>query len=258
MTLEGKRAVITGAAGGIGSAAARAFVRGGASVALVDRDLAALEELRDELSEAGGSVLGLAGDVADAADVERYMGEAVKALGGLDVLFNNAGIEGLVTGIQDYDDEVFERVMSVNVRGVWLNLKRAIKFMLDGDGGSIVNTSSGAGLRGLPFMSAYVASKHAVLGMTRSAAVELGGSGVRVNAICPGPVGTRMMGSLEEQRAALAGLSVEEAHAGFEAPIPMGRYATPEEVAETVVFLASDASSYITGAAISIDGGRTA
>lgn len=258
MTLKGKRALITGAAGGIGSATARAFVREGASVALVDRDAAALESLRSELGGAGDRVVALTGDVADAADVDRYMSEAVDALGGLDVLFNNAGIEGLVTGIQDYDDEVFERVMNVNVRGVWLNLKRAIRFMLDGDGGSIVNTSSGGGLRGLPFMSAYVASKHAVLGMTRSAAVELGGSGVRVNAICPGPVGTRMMNSLEEQRAASAGVSVEEAHAVFEGPIPMGRYATPEDVAETVVFLSSDASSYITGAAITVDGGRSA
>jgi 3alpha(or 20beta)-hydroxysteroid dehydrogenase len=260
--LAGKRALITGAAGGIGRAAAHAFAREGALVALVDLDAAALEELSGELaSESGrpaGQFLALSGDVADEGEVSRYMGTALERLGGLDVVFNNAGIEGLVTGIQDYDDEVFDRVMRVNVRGVWLNLKRAAALMLEAGGGSIVNTSSGAGLRGLPFMSAYVASKHAVLGMTRSAAVELAGSGVRVNAICPGPVGTRMMGSLEEQRAELAGSSVEEARAGFADPIPMGRYARPEEVAETVVFLSSDAASFITGAAIAIDGGRTA
>lgn len=254
MMLEGKRALITGAAGGIGGATARAFAREGARLALVDLDGAALESLRAEL---GGEVLALAGDVSDAPDVARYMDEAVGALGGLDVLFNNAGFEGVVARVQDYEDEAFDRVMRVNVRGIWLNLKRAVSIMLDqGRGGSIVNASSGAGLRGLPFMSAYVASKHAVLGLSRSAAVELGGTGIRVNAICPGPVDTRMMRSLEEQRAERIGVSADRS--GFSVPIPMGRFATPEEIAETVTFLASDAASYITGAAIAVDGGRTA
>jgi NAD(P)-dependent dehydrogenase (short-subunit alcohol dehydrogenase family) len=260
--LDGKRALITGAAGGIGGAAARAFAREGARVALVDLDESRLLELSGELASASGRSLedfpALPGDVTEAADVDRYMSEAVERFGGLDTLFNNAGVEGLVVGVQDYDDEVFDRVMRVNVRGVWLNLKRAVRFMLDGDGGAVVNTSSGAGLLGLPFMSAYVASKHAVLGMSRSAAVELAGRGIRVNALCPGPVGTRMMGSLEEQRAGLAGQSVDQARADFAAPIPMGRYATPEEVAETVAFLCSDAAAYITGTAISVDGGRSA
>ena len=119
----------------------------------------------------------LPGDVADAAEVARYMAAAVERMGGLDAVVNNAGIEGLVTGVQDYDDEVFDRIMRVNVRGVWLNLKRAVSLMLERSGGTIVNLGSGASLRGLPFMSAYVASKHAVLGMTRSAAVELGDRG---------------------------------------------------------------------------------
>jgi NAD(P)-dependent dehydrogenase (short-subunit alcohol dehydrogenase family) len=260
--LDGKRALITGAAGGIGSAAARVFAREGARVALVDLAEPALRELSEELAETTGRPLedfpALPGEVADAAEVDRYMSAAVEQLGGLDALFNNAGIEGVVIGVQDYDDEVFDRVMRVNVRGVWLNLKRAVQFMLEGGGGAVVNTSSGAGLLGLPFMSAYVASKHAVLGMSRSAAVELANSGIRVNAICPGPVGTRMMGSLAEQRASLSGRSVDEAHADFAGPIPMGRYGKPEEVAETVAFLCSDAASYITGAAITVDGGRTA
>jgi NAD(P)-dependent dehydrogenase (short-subunit alcohol dehydrogenase family) len=260
--LDGKRALITGAAGGIGSAAARVFAREGARVALVDLDEAALAELSEELARASGRAPAdfpvLPGDVTEAAEVDRYMSVAVERLGGLDALFNNAGIEGVVAGVQDYDDEVFDRVMRVNVRGVWLNLKRAVQLMLENGGGAVVNTSSGAGLLGLPFMSAYVATKHAVLGLSRSAAVELAGSGIRVNAICPGPVGTRMMGSLAEQRASLAGQSVDEAHADFAGPIPMGRYGEPEEVAETVAFLCSDAASYITGAAITVDGGRTA
>jgi len=253
MILEGKRALITGAAGGIGSATARAFAREGARVALVDMDEEALASLR------GDQFVALRGDVADAADVSRYFDEAVDTLGGLDILFNNAGVEGLVCPVQDYDDDAFDRVMRVNVRGVWLNLKRAVQIMLEqGTGGSIVNTSSGGGLRGLPFMSAYVGSKHAVLGLTRSSAVELGGSGIRVNAICPGPTDTRMMKSLEEQRAERMGVSAEGSEGGFSAPIPMGRYGTPEEIAETVAFLASDGASFITGAAIAIDGGRTA
>ena len=138
--LEGKRALITGAAGGIGSAAARAFAREGARVALVDLDESRLLELSGELASASGrppeDFPALPGDVTDVAEVDRYMSEAVERLGGLDTLFNNAGVEGLVVGVQDYDDEMFDRVMRVNVRGVWLNLKRAVRFMLEGDGGS--------------------------------------------------------------------------------------------------------------------------
>jgi NAD(P)-dependent dehydrogenase (short-subunit alcohol dehydrogenase family) len=260
--LDGKRTLITGAAGGIGRATAAAFAREGALVALVGLDERELSELRDELAAQTGRDARdfpvLPGDVSESDDVERYFAEAAERFGGLDVLFNNAGIEGLVQPIQDYDDGAFERVMRVNVRGAWLNLKRAIRAMIPSRGGSIVNTASGGALRGLPYMSAYVASKHAVLGMTRSAAVELGGSGIRVNAVCPGPVRTRMMESLAEQRAELKQTTVEESHRAFAAPIPMARYAEADEVAETVTFLASDAAAFVTGTAIPIDGGRSA
>jgi meso-butanediol dehydrogenase/(S,S)-butanediol dehydrogenase/diacetyl reductase len=260
--VAGKRALITGAAGAIGGAAARALAAGGARVALVDLDPAPLEPLRDELAAASGRSAAafpvLGGDVTDAGDVHRYTGAAADAMGGLDVLFNNAGIEGPVAPVQDYDDDEYDRVMRVNVRGVWLNLKRAVTLMLQGDGGSVINMASGAALHGLPLLSGYVASKHAVLGLTRTAAVELGDSGVRVNAVCAGPVATRMMDSLAERSADHGQTSVDEAHADFVRPIPMGRYGEPEEIAELVTFLASDASSYMTGAAISIDGGASA
>jgi NAD(P)-dependent dehydrogenase (short-subunit alcohol dehydrogenase family) len=260
--VAGKRVLITGAAGGIGSASARHLVRGGARVALVDLDAERLAPLRDELTAMSGADATafptLAGDVTDPAAVARYTAEAAEAMGGLDVLFNNAGIEGPVAPVQDYDDDALEDLLRVNVRGVWLNLKAAVRLMLPAGGGSIVNMASGAALRGLPLMSGYVASKHAVLGITRSAAVELGDTGVRVNAVCAGPIDTRMMDSLARQAADHLESSLDDAHAELVRTIPMGRYGRPEEIAELVTFLASDASSYVTGAAISIDGGGAA
>jgi NAD(P)-dependent dehydrogenase (short-subunit alcohol dehydrogenase family) len=260
--LTGKRALITGAAGGIGSATARVFAREGASVALVDLAEPPLAELRDELARETGAAAAafpvFAGDVSDAGDVERYFDAAAAALGGVDVLFNNAGVEGLVAPVHEYDEREFDRVMRVNVKGAWLNLARAVRGMLAAGGGSIVNTASGAAMRGLPQLSAYVASKHAVLGLTRTASVELAGAGIRVNAVCPGPIETRMMDSLERQASGAAAVSVEEAREAYAAGIPMARYGGAGEVAELVAFLASVAASYITGAAVSIDGGQSA
>lgn len=259
--LEGEVAIVTGGAGGIGQAAARSLARAGARVALVDLDADQVDKAREDLAEATGrdtkDLLSIAADVTVASQVEHYVERVQSELGALTILFNNAGIEGEVASAADYDEGVFERVLRVNVIGAWLNLKYAGRAMRETGSGSIVNTASGAALRGLPYMSAYVASKHAVLGLTRTAALELADAGVRVNAICPGPISTRMMDSLESQHESV-GVSAEDARSLLTAGIPMHRYGEPEEIAEVVAFLASDAASYITGAVIPIDGGRTA
>lgn len=252
--LAGKVALVTGAAGGIGAATARAFAREGARLALVDLDGDGAERLASEL---GGDVLAIGADVADGPQVEAYVRRTVDELGGLHVLFNNAGIEGRVALVHEHDEADFDRVLRINLKGVWLNLKHAATAMIAGGGGSIVNTASGAALRGLPHLGPYVASKHGVLGLTRTAAVDLAAQGIRVNAICPGPTDTRMMESLERQEAD-RGIELDEAHQRFVRNLPMGRYAKPEEVAEVVTFLASDAAAYVTGIAVPVDGGRTA
>ncbi len=249
--LENKVALITGGAGGIGKATAKMFINEGAKVLLIDLKEDDLKKAKTELDSE--RVFYVAADVSKTEDVKKYAQKAKDLFGKVDVFFNNAGVEGLVKPITDYPIEEFDKVMAVNVRGVWLGMKFIIPLM--NDGGSIIITSSVAGLRGTPNVSPYVASKHALNGITRSLALELAGQNIRVNAINPSPVDNRMMRSLEK---GFSPDNAENAKSQFEQMIPLGRYAENDDIAHLAMFLASDDSSFITGAIHSIDGGMTA
>ena len=249
--LKEKTAVITGGAGAIGKSTAKRFLEEGASVMLVDLKEDDLKSAVDELG--GDQVYYAVADVSKADDVKNYAHAARQQFDKVDIFFNNAGIEGVVKSITDYPVEEFDNVMAVNVRGVWLGMKYMIPLMKDG--GSIIISSSVAGLRGTANVSAYVASKHALVGIMRTAALELAGKGIRVNTINPSPVDNRMMRSLEK------GFSPDEskeAKKQFEQMIPMGRYAENEDIANLVTFLAGDESRFITGTVNPADGGMTA
>ena len=249
--LENKTAVITGGAGGIGKATAERFLREGASVLLVDLDEDNLKEAVKDLGEK--NVHFTAADVSKEDEVKKYAGDAEKYLKKVDIFFNNAGIEGVVKPITEYPVEEYDKLMGVNVRGAWLGLKYIIPMMQEG--GSIIITSSVAGMRGNANVSAYSASKHALGGITKSVALELAGRNIRVNSVNPSPVDNRMMRSLEEGFNPGSG---EKARSQFEQMIPLGRYAENDDIANLATFLASDESSFITGTIFPIDGGMTA
>lgn len=247
--LENKTAVITGGAGSIGKTTAKLFLDEGAKVVLVDLKE---DELKKAVEELGGgeNVITCAADVTKTEEVKNYIAKAAEAFGKIDVFFNNAGIEGLVKPITDYPDETFDQVMAVNVRGVWLGCKYGLPEM--NDGGSMIITSSVSGINGSLDVSAYITSKHAVVGIMRAVALEAAPRKIRVNTVHPSPVDNRMMRSLEE------GFSPGQAAAAkqaLERTIPLGRYAEPKEIGQLVLFLASDDSRFITGTTQVIDGG---
>lgn len=249
--LENKIAIITGGTGGIGKVTAELFLKEGAKVVLVDLDASLLAETEAELS-ALGEVMSVQADVSSEADAANYVQQTMDRFGRIDVFFNNAGIEGKVAPITDQKVEDFDKVMAVNVRGLFLGLQQVMRVMLKQGSGSIINMSSVAGLIGSPGVAPYVGSKHAVVGITKSAALEAGPYNVRVNSVHPSPINTRMMRSLEE------GFSpghAEEAKASLERNIPLGRYGESIDVANVVLFLASDESTFITGSQYRIDGG---
>jgi NAD(P)-dependent dehydrogenase (short-subunit alcohol dehydrogenase family) len=246
--------LITGAAGAIGLATATLLAARGATIVATDVAGADFAPLHAAIPDAA-RLLVIPADVTDEAAFGQVVAKAVAAFGTIDVFFNNAGIEGPVAPIPDFPTDGFRRVMDVNVTGIFLGLKLVIPVMAKAGRGSIVNSSSVAGLTGSAGLCAYVASKHAVLGLTRAAAVEWGAKGIRVNCINPGPIDSRMMASIEEGARPGAAKAV---HDGFAATIPMRRYGTPAEVAGLVAFLASDDAGYVNGGAYTVDGGMTA
>jgi NAD(P)-dependent dehydrogenase (short-subunit alcohol dehydrogenase family) len=254
MEFSGKVAVVTGGGNGIGRASSLGFAARGAKVVVVDRDVAGGEATAGIVRQKGGEAIFVEADVTKADSVRAYVERAVQSYGRIDCFHNNAGIEGAVAPTADYDDAMFDAVMAVNVRGVFLGLKYVLKQMLAQKGGAIVNTASTAALLGSPGMPAYVASKHAVLGLTKTASGEVARHGVRVNAVCPGPIDTRMIHDLEAQ---LNPGDPQSVARKYQASIPIGRYGTPEEVANTVLFLCSDLAGNITGAHFVVDGGRS-
>jgi NAD(P)-dependent dehydrogenase (short-subunit alcohol dehydrogenase family) len=247
--LEDKAAVITGAAGSIGAATARRFVAEGARVVLADLDGDALDALAREL---GDAALAVPGDVTVGADVARAVRTAVERFGGLDIAFANAGIFGEVANIVDYPDDVFDRVLAVNVRGPFLVAKHALAAMRDG--GSLIINSSVVGLTADPGIVAYATSKHALVGLMRTAAKEVAGRGIRVNTLHPGPVDNAFQHRIET---VATGEPEAGAAAIFEQMIPLGRHAAPDEVASAVLFLAGDESAFLTGATVPLDGGMS-
>ncbi|HWD42988.1 MAG TPA: SDR family oxidoreductase [Actinomycetota bacterium] len=249
-SLEGKVALVTGAGSGIGRAAALAFAREGAKVVVADVAADGGKETVRLIEQAGGAALFVEGDVSASASAEAIVRTAVDHYGRLDCAYNNAGIEGAQAPIAEATEDNWDRVLSINLKGVWLCMKHELAHMAAHGGGAIVNTASVAGLVGFPGISAYCASKGGVVMLTKTAALEYATQGIRVNAVCPGVIRTPMIDRF------LGGSA--EAEAEFVALEPVERMGTPEEVAEAVVWLCSDAASFVTGHAMPVDGGLVA
>lgn len=254
MEFTGKVALITGGGGGIGRATAVGFAARGAKVIVADLDETMGQGTVDIVHQRGGDARCVRADVTKSQDVQNYVKATLDAYGRIDCFFNNAGIEGKVAPIQECDEAMFDAVIGVNLKGVFLGLRHVLPVMVQQGSGTVVNTASTAALFGGPGMAPYVASKHGVLGLTKVASADVAPLGIRVNAVCPGPVETRMMRSLEAQRSPNNPQAIHDANA---ANTPTGRYAMPEEVANLVMYLCSDLSGDITGTHIVIDGGRS-
>jgi NAD(P)-dependent dehydrogenase (short-subunit alcohol dehydrogenase family) len=244
--MSGKVAIVTGGSAGIGRATALAFAGQGAAVLIADIDPRG-EKVAAEIEEQGGRAVFQHTDVSEPGDVERMVATTLERFGRLDYAFNNAGIEGTPSPVHESSPDNWHRTIAVNLTSVWLCMRAEIPAMLAGGGGAIVNCSSVAGLVGFPGMSAYVASKHGVVGLTKTAALEYATEGVRVNAVCPGVIATEMIDRFTQGSAdALANLTASE---------PMGRLGTSEEIASAVLWLCSDGASFTTGQALAVDGG---
>jgi NAD(P)-dependent dehydrogenase (short-subunit alcohol dehydrogenase family) len=245
--LEGNVALVTGGSLGIGKATVAALAKQGAKVVFCARNPEQGEDSASFIRKAGGEASYVKADVSKAADVEALVAYAVEKYGRLDCAFNNAGIVGPVAGICDYTEEDWDTVNDTNLKGVWLCMKYELKQMAQQGHGSIVNCSSAAGLIGFEGIAPYVATKHGIVGLTKSASLEFAKSGIRINAICPGCIDTPATHQMLPEAEALAGF--------IAAKQPIGRIGRPEEIAAAVVWLCSDAASLVTGIAMSVDGG---
>jgi NAD(P)-dependent dehydrogenase (short-subunit alcohol dehydrogenase family) len=249
--LDGKVAVVTGAAGEIGSATIRLLAERGARIVAIDRDG---DGLKRTVGDLPASTLAITADVSREDDVASYVKQAMDAAGRIDIFFNNAGIEGDIAPITHYPLDTFRRVLDVNVVGVFLGMKHVLPVMTAQNSGSIINTASIAGMIGSAEIAAYTASKHAVIGLTRSAALECTQTNVRVNCVCPGLINSRMLSAITTGRNGGKPMPAEKAADR----IPARRLGLAKEVAAVVAFLASDDASYVSGASYPVDGGRTA
>lgn len=243
---DGKVALVTGASSGIGRASALAFAREGAKVVVADVMVEGGEETVRMIKDAGGEASFIKTDVSQASEVEAMVNKTVETYGRLDYTHNNAGIEGPMGATADGTEENFDRIIAINLKGVWLCMKYEINQMLKQGGGAIVNTSSIAGLVAFQGLSAYVASKHGVAGLSKTAAVEYAQANIRVNSVHPGVIQTAMVDRLVANQ--------PEMEAALTAGTPMGRMGQPEEIAEAVVWLCSDAASFVTGHTMVVDG----
>jgi len=248
--LAGRVALVTGAAGGIGEATAYAFAAAGAKVMVSDLDEERGRLVAAKIADEGGTAEFSRCDVSDEAQTQALVARTVSALGGLDFAHNNAGVTGINAKLAEQTAQAWHSVIGVNLTGVFLCMREELKVMAAQGSGVIINTASNAGFRGFPGLSPYVASKHAVIGMTKSAAVEYGPAGVRVNAVCPGATESPMLDRVLARDAAIEPAMLSR--------IPVGRFGRSPDIAEAVVFLCSDAAEYITGTTLLVDGGNTA
>ena len=246
-TFVGKVALVTGASSGIGRAAALAFAREGAKVVTADVTVEGGEETVSLIKKTGGEAIFVKTNVANTTEVEAMVNAAVSTYGRLDCAYNNAGISGKSQSIVDTTEENWDRIIAINLTGVWLCMKYEIPVLLKTGGGAIVNTASDAGLAGVKRLGAYVASKHGVVGLTKTAALECAKNGIRVNAVCPGPIETPMLMKGTDRFPQMIPKMVKAQ--------PNGRLGKPEEIAEAAVWLCSDAASFVTGLAMPVDGG---